>query len=189
MAPDWPSALIPLGIAVSDPEAADPRDHPIGKSLDAFRESLKSRPFGNSETIARAQSVVVETESLLKVANRAHLDDNTARRFLDRLCEMADMAIPDYESARQIGWAFRVIYDEIVPKQQRDPVIESALADIASELALDLPPAKQQSPIESAIPVRLKSSADFDPGRFRAHFRKIGEHLARTKPLRTAAGR
>ena len=130
---------------------------------------------------------MVETDALLKIVNRASLDDTTARRFLERLCEMADTEIPDYESARQIGWAFRAIYHEIVPKQQRDPVIERALADIAAELALDLPPAKQQSSIEPALPDRLKSSADLRSGKFQAHFRKIAEQLARMKPVRTAA--
>jgi hypothetical protein len=100
-----------------------------------------------------------------------------ARTLLDRLCKLAAGRNPDYDSARQIAWAFRVIYREAVPEGRRDPEIESALAALESELDLDLPPARKQEQIETALPDRLKKAAEFNPASFQEHFKQIAGRL------------
>ena len=76
---------------------------------------------------------------------------------------MASGSIPDYDSARQIAWAFRVIYHESVPKEKRDAAVEHALDDLEASLALNLASAAKQVPIETTLQDRLRVIAEFDP--------------------------
>jgi len=124
-----------------------------------------------------ASAVAASSNALLKIHDRITFDESLARKLLKRLCEMADKTVPDYESARQIAWAFRVIYHEITPKEKRDAVIEQALADLEGRLFLDLAREKKPAEIETALPDRLKAAAEFDPGYFRSRFEMIAGKL------------
>jgi hypothetical protein len=175
---DWPAILIQLGIEAAGPQQAPAQQAQLEQLLLAFQESLTTRPFGDRESAVRtARSVERWADRLLQNLDRTILVENQARGLLKRLCQMASKSIPDYESARQIAWAFRIIYHEITPEPNRDPVIKHALADIEADLALNLPPAREKTPIEKGLQERLKKIADFDPGRFRAHFERIAGRL------------
>jgi hypothetical protein len=189
--PDWPLTLIRLGIEAAGPEHSARLKEQLEQQLDAFHESIMLEPFGNPKRIdPPARAVVSWADALLVSLQATVFDRALARRLLDRLCEMAaKSSTPDYDSARQITWAFRIIYAESLPEGVRpDTAIEHALAELGSELALDLPPAKRQAPIETALQARLRSSADFDPARFKAHFTTIAGQLAKTSTVR-AEGR
>ena len=138
---------------------------------------MKVSPFGNSESSAAARQTAAWADSLLKSVSHTIVDAAKARQLLDRLCAMAQNRISDYDSARQIAWAFRVIYHESTPKENRDRAIDHALSDLEASLALDLPPSKQQVPIERTLQDRLRVVAGFDPAIFQAHFAMIAERL------------
>jgi hypothetical protein len=177
--PDWPLILIRLGIEAADPRQAASLEDRLNQQLAAFRESMRLGPFGNPKSVAPvARNVAAWADYLLKSLRDTVFDRALARQLLKRLCRMACDSIPDYDSARQIAWAFRIIYSESLPEGVKpDPVIEHVLADLDSELALGLPPVKKRAPIETALQDRLGSVADFNPASFQAHFGMIAEQF------------
>jgi hypothetical protein len=156
----------------------------LQEQLAVFRESMKGRVFGDPKRLVpAAQKVAAWADSTIRGLNGKVFDAATARRMLVELCGMARETIPDYESARQIAWAFRIIYHESVPEGQRDFTIEHALADLGARLALNLPPENKQVLIETALQARLRSVADFEPESFKVLFATIAERLARQAPI------
>jgi len=179
--PDWPLVLIRLAIDAAGEQQAAARKAQLAQHLVALRQAANARPFGDPKTIAQAaRDVATWSDSLLTSLSRTIVDGAKARQLLDRLCTMAVDTKPDYESARQIVWAFRAIFRESVPVTAKpDEVIEHVLDDLDAELALNLSSAKQQVTIEKTVQDRLRVVAEFDPGLFQAHFEMIAERLAR----------
>ena len=146
--PDWPWILVRLGNEVVGPNSAAARSDDLNQLRSSFHNRLQAQPFGNPQESARAAAAIVQyADTMIESVNHTLIDATKARRMLDRLCQMARDTIPDFESARQIAWAFRVIYHEIVPESHRDAMIESTLASLDADLFLDLPPSKKQTPI------------------------------------------
>jgi len=186
-APEWPLVLIQLGIEAAGPQRAAIQEAEFKQHLAEFHESMTLRPFGDpARVVPAAQKTAAWADSLLKSLNRTTLDVAQARKLLDRLCNMARGRIPDYDSARQIAWAFRVMYRESLSKEKRDLVIEHVLADLEADLALNLPSAAEQVPIERTLQDRLSVIAGFDPESFQAHFAIIAERLARPAAVQPA---
>jgi hypothetical protein len=188
-APEWPWILFRLGIEAADTQQAALPDIAFEQLRAEFDESMNVRPFGDPESfVPAARKTAAWADTLLETLSQKAMDAGTARKLLDRLCKMAGENIPDYDSARQIAWAFRVIYHESVPDAAKpDPLIEHVLEDLDAELALNLPSAKQQVPIEKTLESRLRVVAEFDPGFFQAHFDLIAQRLNLAKPA-TAVG-
>ncbi len=178
-APGWPEILIQLGIEAAGQQQAPLQDGLRKERLAALHRSIKARPFGDLQCAVPAALCVAEwADSLVNSLKNTIFDAAMARRLLIRLCEMASDPGLDHDSARQIAWAFQIIYHELVLEpRQRDAVIEHALADIGSDLALTLPSATEQVPIEKTLQERLTVLAEFDLGYFQAHFRMIAERV------------
>jgi hypothetical protein len=185
--PDWPLVLVRLGIEAVDPQQAAGRGVELDGVLAALRGSLKTRPFGDTRSLIPAARMVAGwAESVIRDLDRTVFDAAKARVLIDRLCKMAVERVQDYDSARQIAWAFGVIYRESVPSGRRDPAIERELADLEAELALHVPPSRIQAPIETALAERLKKAAEFDPAAFQGHFVRIAKRITQTPTARAA---
>jgi hypothetical protein len=179
---EWPLILVQLAMAAADPKQAAQQEVQLQLGLVAFQRSLRAKPFGDPElTGPAARNVVHWADSLLQRLERTLVDVVKARELLLKLCTIACETIPDYDSARQIAWAFKIIYRESV--SGGDPLIEHALADLETDLALSLPPARIQAPIVPTLPDRLKLIANFDPIPFQDHFRRIAARLAAMPPV------
>lgn len=184
--PDWPLALAKLAIT-ADPSHAAGRKAGLDQALASFQAALKVRPLGDPRMLVPAARKIEQwADDALKSLEHATFDAQTARTLLDQLCTLAAKAAPDYDSARQIAWAFQTIHREATPKNQRDPAIEQALATLTSELALDLPPAQTQALIETTLDDRLKKAAQFDPRSFQAAFATIASRLAVSSAIQSA---
>ena len=160
-APQWPLVLANLAIDSLGAHENETPNADFQSALGTFQQELIAQPFGGADTARAAAHVAQSTDALIGNLNRAGVDADGARKILLKLCKIATETIPDYDSARQIAWAFQVIYRESVPA--RDPLIEQALADLERELPLTLPPAKIQGPIVPALPDRFKQITNFDP--------------------------
>jgi hypothetical protein len=177
-APEWPLALVWLGIEAAE-GPSDERAKQLDELMRAFHESVAARPFGDrDEAVAAARAVKDWADERVDALRGQRIDRAKAMALLDRLARMPARAA-DFDSARQIAWAFRVIYHETTPEDDRDPAIESALERLAAMLALDLPPAKEQLPIERGLTERLNVAASYDPAAFAATMAEIAGRLPR----------
>jgi hypothetical protein len=182
--PDWPLILVRLGMGAADSQRSASLETQLQEQLAVFQESMLDRVFGDPKRLVpAAHKVAAWADSTIRGLDGQVFDAAMARRLLDQLCDMARETVPDYESARQIAWAFRIIYHESVPQKQRDSTIEHALADLGAKLALNLPPENKQVPIETALQARLRSVADFEPESFKSLFATIAGRLARQEPI------
>ncbi len=185
-APDWPLVLARLAVE-TDPSQAATRSAGLDQALAPFQDALRIRPLGDPKTLVpAAQKIADWADAAIKSLDHTTFDSKTASHFLERLCAVAELAAPDYDSARQIAWAFATIYRELIPENHRDPAIEKALASLTAELDLDLPPAQTQALIETTLGGRLKKAADFDPQPFQGYFRSIAKRLNPTGAIQSA---
>jgi Cytochrome c554 and c-prime len=123
-APLWSRALVDLATDAADPAKLDARTAELDALLAKFDTALTERPFGDRAETAKAAHAVIEwTEKpLLELSRLASvkkgekhrvIDQTEAFRLLKRLVEKPSQNVMDYESARQVGWAFRTIDHEL----------------------------------------------------------------------------
>jgi hypothetical protein len=131
-APRWMSALIRLGVDAADPARFESRVVQLDERLASFHAAIAEKPFGDpARTAAAARAIIDWIETPLAELSRLAsvkrgekarvLDRSEAVRLLQRLGELTTADLADYESARQIGWAFRTICNELLDSPLSPP--------------------------------------------------------------------
>jgi len=161
----WPTTLLPLSGSL---------DKVNGKLLHVGKE-LDRRPFGDAAQIAAAAGDLVgEVEALLDSMEGIPLKEGDVPRVLQQLCAQAESPAVDFESARQIGWAFTIVVQE---HPRGDPAeIRELIERLENQLRLDLP-WQQDEKIDEQLPAALKVVSDFEPEEFRAVMRELRKAL------------
>ena len=173
-APDWPMDAGPArNRGGRSPEAVS--RIPAHSNLhDGVRGSLKRASVRGPRELRPGSpaSVAAWAESAAQGPGPNRNRRCQARSLTRPALQDGRRTIPDYDSARQIAWAFRVIYRESVPTRPSDTAIERVLADLEAQLALDLPP-RETTSRRSRRHWRNGSGAvrEFDPGCFPGSFR------------------
>jgi Cytochrome c554 and c-prime len=172
----WPTALVRVALAAGQ-EGAKPAYEQFEKRLHA---AFDARPFGEpAEVLPVTNGLRTWCRELEETLNRSPgaFDESASRRLVQRLCMLATTQVLDYDSARQLAWAFRVIYSELSPKPANDMAIQDKVKVLDEELKLSLP-SGQQRQILNDLSSMLAKVADYDPARFKKSF----EDLARLLP-------
>ena len=108
------------------------------------------------------------------------MDRSAAIKLLLDLCDLAQTEVPDYDSARQIGWAFEIIHGELYSDPQSRPTnhqkIEDLVKELNKEVRLDLPSGADKS-IEKELPESLRQVYCYDPNRFQKTLSKLMQEL------------
>lgn len=159
----------------------------LTKQMQPLYDAFSVRPFGDCPRIAlEAKSVADWTQSVLAKLATATYNQDAALRMLHILCSVAadKGEIRDYDSARQIAWAFQVIYSEVDPKPPQDQQIKETLARLDASLRLTLPAGKHE--LVKDLPVNLDRLNDYEPSSFRAAFERLAGSLPKkVKPDRS----
>jgi len=155
---DWPLALL----SVTFPLAGDdPKFHAdFEEKLKALYKAFDDRPYGDpKEVAAAAESLATWAKDLGGLLNddKVHYDRRAALEVLRRLAALPADRAPDYDTARQIAWAFRVVYGEVYHEFQKakddegaktfatleksKDQVKASLDALAKTLDLDLSPA------------------------------------------------
>jgi hypothetical protein len=179
-APAWPLALVRIGLEAAEPDRADLWNETLRQKLRELDQAMAARPFGDlarAGTIAR--EIVTWTEEPLGVLGqmaRARpgqpgpvVDRGRALKMLRRIGSIAAERVPDYDSARQLAWAFRTIYHELVLEPaQRNPKIEAIFDRLDQKLKLSLGtlPTAERRPVVDQLPERMKAAESYSPADF-----------------------
>jgi hypothetical protein len=164
----WPLALAKL-------RAAGGGEESLAKDLDALYSALGSRPFGDPDKVAAAAAALAgKTEAAIRVLAATPFDGKAASAMFARLCRVGMEEVPDYESARQIGWALRVVYKDLPPRGGPEAEVQKQLTALAEELALDLPKGKQPA-FDTSISQSLEATAKYNPEQFQQHLKKLAK--------------
>lgn len=173
--PSWPTVLMQLGTHHSSNDDAAARQglDALAAKLRGFYRALDARPLGDAAATAAAARQLVEAsgQTLGRLTTRKY--DRAATVILLRdICTIATEAKPDYQSARQLAWAFRSLYAQLDPKPARDAEIEQILRGLDEQLHLSLPSGKDRQILE-ALPEALESAGKYDVARFEEAFGKL----------------
>ncbi len=186
--PVWSDVLVQLAITVSDPKGTKGRLSEYRHALEAFQGATTVRAFGDRQRSVAAATALAEWADavshdlggMFEDPKQVVVDGPMALRLLHQLAQMAMNGPVDYDSARQIAWSFKIIYEEtkaIDPQMFKDPAIDPLVESLFEKSRLSLPNAKTQVKIAESLPARLSAVFDFDPDAFRAHFTELARHL------------
>jgi cytochrome c553 len=105
---EWPFVLAKLAL---DYDAAGNQE--IRSLIRKVQEAGVDAPFGNRNALKTlGPKLAAALDQLAAKLEAKNVPDKDAKKLLNMLIELAESETLDYDSARQIVWAFRVIYDE-----------------------------------------------------------------------------
>jgi hypothetical protein len=192
----WPAALVDVGLlhAAGDAPGAEKAQKEFAARLQGLQDSFNAQPFGDPADVKQRAGGLADWVELQakQIQKRIAKDDkaggygpNTSARLLAMLIDLLQHArpggkgqmtakrfVPDFDSARQLAWAFQVLYLETVSKHdpkaredaaramQDDPVWK-ALDDY---VRLTLP--RGQTKLEPSLPLSLERIGQYDPRQY-----------------------
>ncbi len=159
---EWPGVLTSVALQFLQ---VDPKD--LSEQLAPSVAALSAQPFGEPARLAGTTARFSRwlEQHAEKLAAR-HFVRGDGRPLLRVICEVATAEPVDYESARQLAWAFAIVYRELTGRthghgtrevlrwyrdaegkrlDDLDPV-EAALADLDQILLLELRAGEQEEP-------------------------------------------
>jgi hypothetical protein len=148
---EWPFALARIA------EGTTERQPGLDQQLAKLAEPLNRQPFGTARDLpSSARAVAAWADAAAERVDSRTFMSEDGRAMLKRLAEVASRETLDYESARQLVWAFAVIYRELhhgghvtpfnpseaeigwFPEREGLDPVEQKLADLDKLLLLDL---------------------------------------------------
>ncbi len=181
--PQWPAALVKLGIAHSAADDAD-RQTKLDELAD-LRQSvqllLDAQPFGNPQRIAQpdangpVQKLAAWLDDLSQRLRVKPFTRGDAKQSLEMLCGARPELgfdptkdIADYHAARQVAWAIQVMHKDLKPGAADIPAetrtassFEATLAELNQMLLLQLP-SGAGGEIARELEASLNTIASFD---------------------------
>jgi hypothetical protein len=137
----WPNALVApaLDSVVRNDKAESPhRD--FQEKMKAVTAAFDAQPFGDPKAVAAAARQAAQwADAQLKDIKAADFDRAAAQRVLLSIGKHAKSRLPDFDSARQLGWAFRTIGREWDPKWFANSENAKSFKELDEQLKLDLP--------------------------------------------------
>lgn len=169
----WPIALVRLGIrhaAGTDEAIYRQQTAEFDTALKKLLSAFASRPYGDCQQIAgAANSLVAYSDRLLKEMSKHSYTQEDALRLLSELCTTPSMV--DFDSARQIVWAFRIIHGELPRQPEQGAKIQALLKSLDEQLHLHF--AAGQKDLLKEQPKSLESMANYDPTVFQARLAEL----------------
>ena len=169
----WPTTLLQLGVGRIE---GDSSLAAVNGPLAQLGASLNQRPFGTPEVIANAANAIIrQLDLFITSLEQASLKKDDAPLILAQLCQLADSPTIDYESARQIGWAFTIILKQYPPQNHADFADPVERLEIQLKLSL---PSGQEREIQDELPAALKAASSYEPDAFRLIMKELATLLA-----------
>jgi hypothetical protein len=185
---EWPFVLARVMLRVFSPSNAT-----IDAEVKALEASVRSQPFGGEDLGPDARKLADSLEKLALEFQERPLTREEAQQVRQTLCEMAADAkfVLDYDSARQVVWAFQVVDRDLVAENKRkpgDPIFDSLAKIDPDVIVLNLMrrsdpaptvPAEQPRLNEYDLSRALTPIRTYDPQKLHERFRTIRDLLKR----------
>jgi hypothetical protein len=173
----WPAVLVPLavGFAAADSGEAGRTSREFTALLKKVEAAFDARPFGDPEKVAAAAGALARwAGELAGKVNGKPCGAAAARKVLTQLPGLYQGAPLDYDSARQVAWALKVLRGEqqAVTRAAANPQVEKVLQSLDRQLKLELPAGRKRKITDEAGGwMRLVN--DYDPDPFRRALRDL----------------
>ena len=199
---EWPFTLAQLGVRI-----AGQNPQQVEERLRRLAQPLNEQPFGSHQSLPPAAHAIADWAygAAVQIEQQA-ITPEQGRALLSELAQAASRQPLDYDSARQITWAFNVIYRELgqrgeplpfnpdgqdigwfARRDNLDPV-ERQLASLDSMLLLDLRKGRQtpqpvpgeeeaRTLLEVNLELVLAPIDNYKPAEFNQKFAEVAESL------------
>lgn len=179
---EWPNVLTEVALQTAGEQA------PLDESLSPLIDELNRRPFGRASHVpVEARKTAAWLDEVALQLERKTLARGDGKAILALLAKRAgnrEVELLDYDAARQLVWAYDVVYRELAKaplavaetrawyrdaEQKRLPnldVVESQLAAFDERLLLDL--RSPQDPLHS-----FRRIAEYDAAEFQTRFASL----------------
>jgi hypothetical protein len=173
----WPTALTPLALrhaAVRAGDAAAPAQQ-FRRHLMELTDAFDAQPFGDPKAVAAsARKLLKWVDDFVPQVRANRFDEPAARRLLVELGAIPQEKLLDYDSARQVAWAFKTVFDDIHAegspvRQNKD--VQSLFNSLEKQLQLTLPVGRVRIVDFSAASLRKLN--DYEPDPFRNTMRRL----------------
>jgi hypothetical protein len=159
---DWPIGLVRL------------EDKGIDEQLKSVYAAFDVQPFGDPAKVRDAAQVAAKWASQLLEQNAKPLSRADAVALMQKLCVVDEKQPPDFDTARQLAWALKTVYEEL--KQEKKPAndadISAILGAFERDLMLKLPAGKGER-VEKQLPATLDKLNNYTPGPFQESLKKL----------------
>lgn len=180
---DWPLALLLVSIDHAAHDGAKTTNPTLARSafdqeLHKLIQALNDRPFGEPKTVAHAARTLEKwCSGLIAQLEKGTYDRASTDRLLSAITSYAQKETVDFDSARQLAWAFTTLKMELetcdVPVDKK-PRYNTFMKDRFSGLndLLNLTLAEGQTPIAGKFMVEtMKQIREYEPKKFRENLR------------------
>ena len=180
----WPLALGKLAAAACGPQRA-----PILDALGKFYQAIDKQPFGAPQALAAAsQGLIEKSDAAIRYLQAEPFDRAKGLAILKEICATGATELPDFESARQLGWTFLIVYGELTPRPAHNQGIGEVLAKLKDKLSLTIPTLREElshaNPSDGEFVAResvsrsLLAAAKYNPVEFQDDWKRLGERLS-----------
>jgi hypothetical protein len=177
--PAWSSVLVPLAIEVVGKDRAEVESMSV-QFRDGYRalnQAFGARPFGDPRGVTQAARALADwTDKLAGRLRSIPIGRGEALRALHRLCDLGRSQAYDFDTARQLAWAFEALYGDLGESLPRDDAVRSVLAEWKSQLQTELPQWRGPK-LDDSLAQFLGISADYRSERFQEQMRVLATRL------------
>jgi len=162
----WPSELTPaviehVALVDSKVDVAAVRKE-YDEKLHALKKAFDAKVYGNPAQIEKAaKGLQTWAEGMLAKAKATYPTAESARSLLGKLPPLYAKRGNDYDSAREVAWAFGTIYDEVHGLRGGDLKVRQALGKLDKGLKLRLP--QGRGGVERDLESSLDAIKTYDP--------------------------
>jgi hypothetical protein len=136
----WPIALAELSLRHTAKDATEAHQLSEGLigSLHALYRANNLHPFGDPRAVQEAARVVERwtQERIEERLNKVRLSKDEALKLLRELSTLPAAEFADYETARQITSALKVVYEEWDPQRTQAPAVPEVLKKLEDDLSI-----------------------------------------------------
>ena len=114
------------------------------EALQKFYQALDKQPFGApKDLVAAAQQLAERADEAIRFLKTQRFNAEQGLAILKAICAAGSDELPDFETARQLGWTSLIVYDEL-PENLHSKEIDEVLETIKTELALTIPSREEE---------------------------------------------
>ena len=122
---EWPMAIPRVAVKVAGLDEAA-----FNAALNDVLKAAVARPFGNADAIqAAAKKFTAWADDAAEQIQRKIVSRDQGKAILSAICNTCTSETMDYDSARQLVWAFTIVEREMNGKLLRDLNLNEALGD------------------------------------------------------------
>ena len=200
----WPLALARLARTATTSGAAPAQaQEDLLRKVQTLRAAFTAQPFGSRADVARAAiELATWADSELLAVSSSQLDAASPAGLLLALTAVSDHDSRDYDSARQIAWAIKTIFEEWQPRpSNRDDIVarigeldrllkldpdQSRLERTRLSTSKDLTESQRRERLlrasEAEYQQSLTRAAEYDPAAFKRTLERLGALLRARSP-------